>query len=100
LENILVDADSKNSNQPSEKDNFEKSKRSAFVFMTIESDPCSLALEGLKNIAEVKEVYVANGIYDLVAKVSGESFDHLQETIHKRIGNLNNIKSTLTLTVV
>jgi DNA-binding Lrp family transcriptional regulator len=100
LENIFVDMGTEISSQYSGEETFEKPKRSAFVFITAESDSSNLALEDLRKIDEVKEVYLANGAYDLVAKVSGESFDHLREIVHTRIRNLSNIKSTLTLTVI
>jgi DNA-binding Lrp family transcriptional regulator len=78
-----------------------KPKRSAFVFITAESDDsCHCALEDLRRMEEVQEVYLAKGAYDLVAKVNGESLDQLREIISKRIRNLSSIKSTLTLTIV
>ena len=79
---------------------FEKPKRSAFVFITAELDSSSDALEDLRKIDEVKEVYLARGAYDIVAKISGDSFDYLREEVVKRIKNLTGIKSTLTLTVI
>ena len=88
------------SSQYSEEEAIAKPKRSAFVFITTESDASHMALEDLRKIAEVKEVYLARGAYDLVAKVSGESFDHLREIVQSRIRNLSNVKSTLTLTVI
>ncbi len=78
----------------------EKPKRSAFVFITAESDSSHVALEDLRKIDEVKEVYLAHGAYDLIAKVSGESFDHVREIVRTRIRNLSGIKSTLILTLI
>lgn len=78
----------------------EKPKRSAFVFITAESDSSHIALEDLRKIEEVKEVYLAKGAYDLIARISGESLDHLRENVLKRIKNLSSIKSTLTLTII
>ena len=78
----------------------DKPKRSAFVFITTDADSSHLALEDLRTIDEIKEVYLAHGAYDLIAKVSGESFENLREIVHKRIGNLSSIKSTLTLTII
>jgi len=78
----------------------EKPKRSAFVFITADSDSSRLALEDLKRIDEVQEVYLARGAYDIVAKISGESLEHLREDVLKKIRNLSSIKSTLTLTIV
>ena len=99
MENVFVDVGAEVSSKISEKA-VEKPKRSAFVFITTESDASYLALEDLRKIDEVKEIYLAHGAYDLVAKLSGESFDHLREVVHTRIRNLSNIKSTLTLTVI
>ncbi len=78
----------------------EKPKRSAFVFITTESNNSHLALENLKKIAQVKEVYVAHGAYDIVAKLSGESFEELRQIVQTHIRLLNGIKSTLTLTLI
>jgi DNA-binding Lrp family transcriptional regulator len=77
-----------------------KLQRRAFVFITTDADSSNLALEDLRKMDEVQEVYIARGAYDLVAKVSGESLEHLREDVLKRIRNLNGIKSTLTLTVI
>ena len=79
---------------------FEKPKRSAFVFITTESDSTNLALEDLKKIDEVTEVYLARGAYDLVAKIKGESLDFLTENVLKKLKNLSSIKSILTLTLI
>ena len=81
-------------------DVFEKPKRSAFVFITAESDSTNLALEDLRKIDAVAEVYLARGEYDLVAKIKGESLAFLTENVLKRIKNLSSIKSTLTLTLI
>ena len=88
------------SNKFSEQEAFHEPYRSAFVFITTELDTDHLALEDLKKIDEVKEVYLARGAYDLVAKVNGKSFDHVREIVLSKIKNLSNVKSTLILTVV
>jgi DNA-binding Lrp family transcriptional regulator len=100
LENVFVDIRPEVNSQFSGEDADAKSKRSAFVFITIESDAGHVALEDLRKIDEVKEVYLAHGAYDIVAKVSGESFDHVREIVQSRIRNLASIKSTLTLTLI
>ncbi len=77
-----------------------KTKRSAFVFITAESDESQLALEGLRKLDAVEEVYLARGAYDLVAKITSDSMEHLREDVLKQIRSLSSIKSTLTLTVI
>ena len=100
MENVFAEIGTEISSHYPVQEKVVKPKRSAFVFITAESDASHLALEDLRKIDEVKEVYLANGAYDLVAKVSGESFDHLREIVHTRIRNLSNVKSTLTLTLI
>jgi DNA-binding Lrp family transcriptional regulator len=78
----------------------DKRKRSAFVFISAESDSTGLVLEDLKKIHEVSEVYLAKGAYDLIARVRGESVNFLFERVLKEIKDLSNVKSTLTLTVI
>jgi DNA-binding Lrp family transcriptional regulator len=79
---------------------FLKQKRSAFVFITTEIDESHLALEDLRKLDAVDEVYLSRGAYDLVAKVSGDSLEFLREEVLRQIRNLSSIKSTLTLTVI
>jgi DNA-binding Lrp family transcriptional regulator len=99
LENVFVDLQELGAKVVG-KEVFEKPKRSAFVFITAELDSSSDVLMDLRKIDEVKEVYLARGAYDIVAKISGDSFDSLRENVVNRIKNLTNIKSTLTLTVI
>jgi DNA-binding Lrp family transcriptional regulator len=100
LENVFVGMGAEISGNFSEEKISDKAKRSAFVFITAESEASHTAIEDLRQIDEVKEVYVAYGAYDIIAKVSGSSFDDVREVIRKRIGNLSSIKSTLTLTII
>ncbi len=79
---------------------FLKTKRSAFVFITAESGSSNTALDDLRKMDDVQEVYLARGAYDLVAKVTGESMEHLRENVLMRIKRLNGIRSTMTLTVI
>ncbi|MDR2720147.1 MAG: Lrp/AsnC ligand binding domain-containing protein [Nitrososphaerota archaeon] len=69
-------------------------------FYTAEAEASHRAFDDLKKIEEVQEVYLALGAYDLVAKVRGESLDHIRDNVLKRIRNISSIKSTLTLTVI
>jgi DNA-binding Lrp family transcriptional regulator len=100
LEKVFVEMGPEIGGQYAEKENFDKHKRSAFVFITTELEANYLAIEDLKKIDAVKEVYLAHGAYDIVAKVSAESFDHVREIVQSRIRNLSNVKSTLTLTII
>jgi DNA-binding Lrp family transcriptional regulator len=77
-----------------------KPLRQAFVFINTETDSYESALEDLKRIEGVDEVHPSRGAYDIIAKVSGESLENLRELIFRRIRNVGNVKSTLTLMVI
>ncbi|MCL2358946.1 Lrp/AsnC ligand binding domain-containing protein [Candidatus Bathycorpusculum sp.] len=98
MENIFVEQQPQIS--VSIEDPILKPKRSAFIFITAESESSHRALDDLRKIEDVQEVYLALGAYDLIAKVRGESLDHIRDNVLKRIRNLSSIKSTLTLTVI
>jgi DNA-binding Lrp family transcriptional regulator len=77
-----------------------KAKRSAFIFITADSELSRIALDDLRKISGVEEVYLSRGAYDLVAKVNGDSLEYIREYILKQIRRINSVKSTLTLTIV
>ena len=77
-----------------------KLQRQAYVFINTEEESYDSALEDLRQIECISEVYPSKGAYDIIAKVSGESIDYLREQIFTRIKNLPTIKSTLTLMII
>ena len=50
----------------------------------------------LQEIDEVKEVYMLNGVYDIIVKMSGQSPKEL-EPVYSKIRHVNGVKTTLTL---
>jgi DNA-binding Lrp family transcriptional regulator len=54
----------------------------------------------LKEIPEVKEVYMVFGVYDIVARIKAGSMDKLKELIGTKIRLLEKVRSTLTMIVV
>jgi DNA-binding Lrp family transcriptional regulator len=99
LENVFVDLGAHVSSEWA-KETVEKTQRQAFIFITAQSNSSTNALQDLKQIDAVKEVYLSRGAYDIVAKVSGESIDHLREIVATKIKNISSIKSTLTLMIL
>ena len=57
-------------------------------------------MKELKGTENVKEVYVVYGVYDIVAKVEGETMEKVKETITWKIRRLDRVRSTLTMIVV
>ena len=77
-----------------------KLQRQAYVFINTEAESYDSAMEDLRQIDCISEVYPSKGAYDIIAKVSGESIEYLREQIFTRIKSLPTIKSTLTLMII
>ncbi len=57
-------------------------------------------LQELKACKEVKEVCMVSGVYDIVAKVEGETFEDLIEFVNRRIRRLFQVQETLSMLIV
>lgn len=53
----------------------------------------------MRKIQHVKEAYVIYGMYDVIAKVEADTMDKLREVITSKVRRVNNVGSTLTVTV-
>ena len=71
----------------------------AFVFINTRFDAAGLVRD-LEKVEGVREAHSSRGMYDAVAMVQAESFGEVKEIVSKRIRGLENVKSTLTLTLV
>jgi DNA-binding Lrp family transcriptional regulator len=72
----------------------------AFVLINAEIGSEDEVLAELRKLGNVKESYVVYGVYDIVAKVEGESMDKLKEIVTWKIRRLDKVRSTLTMIVV
>ena len=57
-------------------------------------------LKKLREVPNVREVYVVYGVYDIVARVEADSMEKVKETITWNIRRLDQVRSTLTMIVV
>ena len=57
-------------------------------------------LEELRACEGVEEVFRVRGVYDVVAKIQGETVDNLLEIVTKRIKRLYQVQTTLTMMIV
>jgi DNA-binding Lrp family transcriptional regulator len=72
----------------------------AFVLITAEPGSEDAVLKDLKKIEGVDETYFSYGVYDIIAKIRGESIDKLKELVTQRIRRLNKVRSTLTMMII
>ena len=57
-------------------------------------------LKKLREIPNVREVYVVYGVYDIVARVEADTMEKVKETITWLILRLDKVRCTLTMIVV
>ena len=57
-------------------------------------------LEALKKIEGVKEAEMIYGLYDIIAKVEGDSVSSLKRIITERIRVVNNVSTTTTMMAI
>jgi DNA-binding Lrp family transcriptional regulator len=93
LELSLAEADSK-------KGQGSKTFEKALLLINTTSGDTPKVLQILKKIEGISEVYPLKGMYDILAVTQAESFDSLKETVIRRIREIQNIKTTLTLTLI
>jgi DNA-binding Lrp family transcriptional regulator len=72
----------------------------AFVLVNADLGAEEDLLKKLREIPNVKEVYVVYGVYDIVARVEADSMEKVKETITWNIRRLDKVRSTLTMIVV
>lgn len=71
----------------------------ALVFINAVSEDMEV-VDSLRKVEGVREVHSSRGLYEAVAMVQAESFSAVKEIVTKHIRGLENVKATLTLTLV
>jgi len=72
----------------------------AIILINTEVSADEEIFEKLKNIPEVKQVYMVYGLYDIVAIVESEDLNKLKDIVYNRVRSMPKVKSTLTMIVV
>lgn len=72
----------------------------AFVLVNVESGSEEEVLDEISKIDGVEEAYYSYGVYDIIAKVKGETMEKLREMVTQDIRTKNKVRSTLTLIIM
>ncbi|MGA2573289.1 MAG: Lrp/AsnC ligand binding domain-containing protein [Candidatus Methanomethylicaceae archaeon] len=72
----------------------------AFILLNVETGAEKEVLESLKKIPEVKASYVVYGVYDIVIMLESGTLDKLREMVTKKIRQMDNVRSTMTMIVM
>jgi DNA-binding Lrp family transcriptional regulator len=72
------------------------------AFVCITTEPASMVevLKEVKAVEGVEEAQMVYGIYDIIAKVKGETMDTLKQIITEHIRRIDKVRTTLTMMVV
>jgi DNA-binding Lrp family transcriptional regulator len=71
----------------------------ALVFINTKSNAVEV-VQALKKVDGVSEAHSSRGMYDAVVMVQAESFSQMKDIVSKHIRRIDNVKETLTLTLV
>jgi DNA-binding Lrp family transcriptional regulator len=72
------------------------------AFVCITTEPASMVevLKEVKAVEGVEEAEMVYGVYDIIAKVKGETMDKLKQIITEHIRRIDKVRTTLTMMVV
>ena len=73
---------------------------SAFILINTEPDSVREVFNDLNKIEAVDKTYIVYGVHDIIVRVSADSIEHLRDVVTTQIRNVNNVNSTLTMTVI
>jgi DNA-binding Lrp family transcriptional regulator len=71
----------------------------ALVCITIDFDSSGEVLSKLRACEGVEEAFMVHGIYDIIAKVNGDTLDTVKRTVTEKIKKIGNVQKTLTMMV-
>lgn len=69
----------------------------AFIMLNVEAGSEEDLLKKLKALADVEEVYVSYGVYDIIVKVKANTMAELAEVVTNKIRAAGQVQSILTL---
>jgi DNA-binding Lrp family transcriptional regulator len=57
-------------------------------------------VDELKKIEGISEAYRIYGIYDILVKVEARTIEQIREVVSRKLKNIKNIKSTITMVAI
>jgi DNA-binding Lrp family transcriptional regulator len=72
----------------------------AFVCINASPDSIEEVLQELKACKEVQEAIRVHGVYDIIARVNGTSYEELSSVINRRIKRLSQVQTILSMLII
>jgi DNA-binding Lrp family transcriptional regulator len=73
---------------------------SAFLLINCEFPFAGEVISELGKVQEITDIYRLHGMYDILAKVTSDTEEGLNEVVKVRIRKIEKIKTTLTMIIV
>jgi DNA-binding Lrp family transcriptional regulator len=74
--------------------------REAFVCINASPGSVEEVFEEVKACREVQEAFRVHGVYDIIARVSGETFEELNHVVNERIKRLGEVQTILSMLLI
>jgi DNA-binding Lrp family transcriptional regulator len=74
--------------------------REAFVCISASPGSIEDVFEEVKACRGVREVFRVHGVYDIIARVSGETFEELNHIVNERIKRLGEVQTILSMLLI
>ena len=74
--------------------------REAFVCINASPGSVEEVFEEVKACREVQEAFRVHGVYDIIARVSGETFEELNHVVNERIKRLGDVQTILSMLLI
>jgi DNA-binding Lrp family transcriptional regulator len=71
----------------------------ALVCITTDFDSSGEVLSKLRACEGVEEAFMVHGVYDIIAKVNGDTLDGVKKTVAEKIKKIGSVQKTLTMMV-
>ncbi len=71
----------------------------ALVCITTDFDSSGEVLSKLRACEGVEEAFMVHGVYDIIAKVNGDTLDKVKRTVTEKIKKIGSVQKTLTMMV-
>lgn len=72
----------------------------AFVLINAELGEETKALNELNRVEGVKDTYLVNGVYDILARIEAETMSALKNIISWKVRRILQVRSTLTMIII
>jgi DNA-binding Lrp family transcriptional regulator len=72
----------------------------AYVLINTEPKNMEKVVATLEELDSVVEIFPVYGVYDVVAKIKGNTMEELKDTVTWKVRSLDSVRSTITMLIL